>query len=536
MRRRRQRKGLSALIAEMFAASQQGALTDVGDFTTLFQDSTGTTPFTAVEQFVGLMLDKRLGLVRGAEVFTGFPAMTTVNANGTVATSPSNVICTCTVAGLYGANGGVSALANTTYELTISWSGNTNGRSIAYDFGSSGGGLGTAVSGTLTRIIRPASAGGFNVYASGGLVSETFTVSVVSAKVIAGNHAIQATAASRLVGSARVNLLLATEGALATYPVSSNVINASVTIPGFAASVHFNDGVADAWAYKTFTPISGPTYTLSVFVQMDDNGVPVPGAAADAAADFSTVIYNGVAVGAVVTPTANPLVFLVRISGVSAAAVSTNFGVVKFAAHSARTFKVTGYQLDIGTTATRYQRVNTDTDYDTAGFPVYTLLDGGDDSMSSATGGGGTAGFAFCQAIKRTGVGGALRTIWSDAGTNSGYKVELNASNQLSFSAGNGTAYTTIATATATTVGPTHLITVGDDGINLSVQLDDGAIATIARPVVTAGTAGYTMGKDNGAASGFFTGNLYSLFYRQTALTAAERLQAQLYVRSKAGL
>ena len=41
-----------------FAAGEQGAWYDPSDLTTLFQNSAGTTPVTAVEQPVGLMLDK----------------------------------------------------------------------------------------------------------------------------------------------------------------------------------------------------------------------------------------------------------------------------------------------------------------------------------------------------------------------------------------------------------------------------------------------------------------------------------------------
>jgi hypothetical protein len=44
--------------SSLFAAGEQGAWYDPSDYSTLFQDSAGTTPVTAVEQFVGLMLDK----------------------------------------------------------------------------------------------------------------------------------------------------------------------------------------------------------------------------------------------------------------------------------------------------------------------------------------------------------------------------------------------------------------------------------------------------------------------------------------------
>ena len=44
--------------ASLFAAGEQGVWYDPSDLTTLFQDSAGTTPVTAVEQAVGRMLDK----------------------------------------------------------------------------------------------------------------------------------------------------------------------------------------------------------------------------------------------------------------------------------------------------------------------------------------------------------------------------------------------------------------------------------------------------------------------------------------------
>jgi lysophospholipase L1-like esterase len=49
---------LAGKIRKLFAAGQPGAWYDPSDFTTLFQDSGGTTPVTAVGQPVGKMLDK----------------------------------------------------------------------------------------------------------------------------------------------------------------------------------------------------------------------------------------------------------------------------------------------------------------------------------------------------------------------------------------------------------------------------------------------------------------------------------------------
>jgi hypothetical protein len=49
---------LSEAISALFAAGEQGAWYDPSDFSTLYQDSAGTTPVTAVGQPVGRILDK----------------------------------------------------------------------------------------------------------------------------------------------------------------------------------------------------------------------------------------------------------------------------------------------------------------------------------------------------------------------------------------------------------------------------------------------------------------------------------------------
>lgn len=58
------------LPSELFRQSEVGVWYDPSDFSTMYQDSAGTTPVTAVEQPVGLLLDKSKGLVLGAELVT----------------------------------------------------------------------------------------------------------------------------------------------------------------------------------------------------------------------------------------------------------------------------------------------------------------------------------------------------------------------------------------------------------------------------------------------------------------------------------
>lgn len=172
----------------------------------------------------------------------------------------------------------------------------------------------------------------------------------------------------------------------------------------------------------------------------------------------------------------------------------------------------------------------------TDGTYYFQRFDGIDDNLISASGGGGTAGFLFCAAVTVSGGSGAARTLWSDAGTNTGYRVRINASNQLELAAGNGTAFTSVATVATLPVTETHVATAWDDGTNLNVQIDNGAIASVARPAVAAGTSGFTMGRDNGAATSFFNGRMYSDTYRQSDCGDTKRAMLKRWHGQKAGL
>ena len=57
-------------VEDLFAASEQGAVYDPSDFSTMFQDIAGTTPVTENGQTVALHLDKSKGLVLGPELVT----------------------------------------------------------------------------------------------------------------------------------------------------------------------------------------------------------------------------------------------------------------------------------------------------------------------------------------------------------------------------------------------------------------------------------------------------------------------------------
>lgn len=168
----------------------------------------------------------------------------------------------------------------------------------------------------------------------------------------------------------------------------------------------------------------------------------------------------------------------------------------------------------------------------------YCDLSSGDDFYTSATGGGGTTGFFWCGVVQPTGGAGTTRRVWSDQSGNNGIILSLSAADGLSFAGGNGASFSGASNAGTVSVGTRALITAWDDGTNFNVQTGLGAVSSAARPSVVAGTAGFTVSRDNGAASSFLPGYLFPFTFRhsQPAPDAATRLAIQQRLAAAAGV
>ncbi len=366
-----------------------------------------------------------------------------------------------------------------------------------------------------------------------------------------GNHATQATTTKRPVYSRLVNLLTNTE--TPTSPFTGVVIAASggfsILKESTASGIH---GLT-----QTVSVVTGVEYVISCRAKRGEGTrnltLNIAGGAPGAIYNFDSGV--SVVSGAAISKSSKMELqpdgdFYCELRFVSSNTYATSVRVLmarneitnntndSYVGDGTSSILIKQIDFRLATGASLpYQRVNTATDYDAdpAKFPAYLRLDGVDDSHASATGGGGTSGFFFSAAVTPQGGAGTARTLFSDAGTNTGYIVRLNASNQLELSAGNGTAYTTIATVGTLTVGASAVVQAWDDGVNLNVKIGNGATASIARPVVSAGTAGYTMGQDNGASNGYFNGRIHSTIYRKdSGLKQVQREAVALYQRQKA--
>ena len=82
-----------------------------------------------------------------------------------------------------------------------------------------------------------------------------------------------------------------------------------------------------------------------------------------------------------------------------------------------------------------------------------------------------------------------------------------------------------------------HYTYHSNDGINLNVQINNGTVHQVAFSTATAGTAQFTIGKDNSAASNFFAGWLYEKVYtKDNVPSSAQIADTKAYVANIAGI
>jgi hypothetical protein len=199
----------------LFSANEQGALYDLYDQSTLFQDAAGTTPWTTLGQPLGLQRDKSKGLVRSANLVTNgdFASATGWTAGAGWAIGSGVATATTSSADL---STDIGAVATRWYVVTFTVT-RTAGSLTVIASGTAKTTPTISESGTYTLYILAAGAGSTLIFRGSGFSG---TIDNVSAVYEQGNHRYQTTSASRPTIEARVNRFVGTE-TLATQNVTT---------------------------------------------------------------------------------------------------------------------------------------------------------------------------------------------------------------------------------------------------------------------------------------------------------------------------
>ena len=210
----------------------------------------------------------------------------------------------------------------------------------------------------------------------------------ISVRDIAGNHALQTSTSLRpLFGrapvSGRRNLLTYTEQFASPWVLTGSTF-ATSTIAGFLTAVAFGNNSIQRLLRNPAQQTAGLVYTTSAYVEMDDGLAPVVGAASNTG-DFSLVNDDAIATSPVVTRLGTTNVYRVSATRTCTVTGARQTGIYKYTTQSARSFKVTGLQLELGSVATPYQKVVSALDVTEAGKPSYAFMrpDLSDDKLTT---------------------------------------------------------------------------------------------------------------------------------------------------------
>ena len=121
-----------------------------------------------------------------------------------------------------------------------------------------------------------------------------------------------------------------------------NVINNAIV---------FLDNSTTRYAYYNSSVTSGTQYTLSFFIKMDDNSIPIP------ATDFLIVLAGTSFASGYNVESYGNNVYRVSVSGAAGASNTAN-GILKVASHSTKGFKISAFQLEANSVASSYIPTN----------------------------------------------------------------------------------------------------------------------------------------------------------------------------------
>ena len=395
---------LASQVAALFAASEPGVWYDPSDMSAMYQDATGTTPVYMpgqgqVDPPVGLLLDKRLGLARGPELWVDASAQ----LFGEASRVAPGVYRVYTSTGAYTSVQLSGLIAGEWYELSLN-----------VDL------ITTLGSGLVCDVTTPVVS--FNSVGPKKYLLRTNTnvidikrnanvptdiqISNVSVRRISGNHAYQTTTTSRPTLSARYNLLVSSENLASGWFVFNGAFTQAGDYWKFTENTTANShsffaapSQPKADLYRvTFTgKPAGRSIVRFVLNAYSSNFCEVR---FDLAAGTVVGVFtggDGVVSSYSITPVGDGGYSCTIVGKPSAAASGTGFnvslGLMEGVNSSYTGDGVSGILVNKfdcrsasdGVGLPPYQRVVDANTYDTAGFPLYLKFDGVDDWLQTAS-------------------------------------------------------------------------------------------------------------------------------------------------------
>jgi len=370
----------------------------------LFQDAAGTTPAYMpgqgqIDPPIGLMLDKRLGLVRGPErlvngdfsagaagwSIAGQDATHVVTfANGTLRYQSDTTTPVLVVSQI------ASMVVGKWYEITVtvsSWAG------------------GLLKSDAFVQISLPI-ASGLGTFKVIGLAATTtfsfsrnsanvdLTIDAISVRELQGNHAYQVSTPSRPALTGRYNLLVNTNwpgaqsGAPGVAPTgwTMNFSTASVTAVtdlGANYAIQFSATAQRSFLSQSFAVSAYTTYSITVDV-IENSGLPISqiiGTTGAPAGSVTQFYLNGVLINGDATAPVGSRIELRLAIGSTTATVAPRFG-IGTAINATGVVTIARPDMRVfgdGVGLPSFQRVVDPNTYDTVGFPPRLRFDGIDD-------------------------------------------------------------------------------------------------------------------------------------------------------------
>jgi hypothetical protein len=503
----------------------------------LFQDSAGTLP-AALEYPVGLMLDKSKGLALGAELVTNgdfsngtvlpfaslSPDATLVWSDGAakLTSNTAGVKTTSqafpTTVGMWYVVSGLLVAANTPNAYL-----GVNGGyfRLGFDVGITKSFMFLATGATTAIVLRVDGAGFYADFDN------------ISVKQIAGNHAYQATSANRPILSSRVNLLTKTEDFSDAVWVKTGITttnNYAIAPDGTLTAIRAQFSGVNQLLGQYVTPVVAVGVSLT-------NSIWLKGPAGE------TINVNCGGFGIPKTLSGQWQQFTV-----SANNNNNCFGLDTYGGSTARDlliWHIDGRPTNSGALLPPYQRVNTASDYDSVGFPLYLKANGTSSAMS-------TNSIDFTSTDKMTVVTGVRKL--SDAVQ--GNIIELSSistnagafaiSDPFAVSSPNVTfgvrsQFLALSSAPQKYAPVSYVGTVSIDRIAPLLALRvDGAINTSSSVTQGSGNFGnyplYLFSRNNGTINTYFNGQFYGAVIRGAQSDTASVTQTEQYMAQKTGI